>query len=92
MDVQRKVGKKRMCSYGIISRLTLLCLTKFVEQMESIIRHCFVMNPKEFVNAGNDGDDVFLCEYEYDIQWHNFKRIAEIDNSEDVSRGWLSST
>lgn len=57
--------------------------------MESIIRHCFVMTPKEFSNAGNEGDDVFLCEYEYDIQLHNFKRIAEIDNNEDVSWGWL---
>lgn len=59
--------------------------------MESIIRHCSVLSPKEFVNAGNDGDDVFLCEYEYDIQWHNFKRIAEIDNDEDVSTGRLLS-
>lgn len=49
-------------------------------QMESIIRHCFVKNPKEFSKASNEGDDVFLCEYEYDIHWHSFKRIAEIDN------------
>lgn len=50
------------------------------------------MNPKEFVNASNDGDDVFLCEYEYDIKWHNFKRIAEIDNDDDVSIGRLPSS
>ncbi|KAH6761969.1 origin recognition complex 1 [Perilla frutescens var. hirtella] len=56
-------------------------------EMESIIRHCSVMSPQEFVNAGNGGDDVFLCEYEYDIQWHNFKRIAEIDNKEDDGEG-----
>lgn len=59
--------------------------------MESIIRHCSVMSPKEFANAGNEGDDVFLCEYEYDIQWHNFKRIAEIDDNEDVCWGWIPS-
>ncbi|KAG8389011.1 hypothetical protein BUALT_Bualt02G0185000 [Buddleja alternifolia] len=52
-------------------------------EMESIIRHCYVMTPKEFSNAGNEGDDVFLCEYEYDIHWHSFKRIAEIDNNEE---------
>ncbi|KAI3449954.1 hypothetical protein Pfo_006619 [Paulownia fortunei] len=56
-------------------------------EMESIIRHCYVMTPKEFSNAGNEGDDVFLCEYEYDIQWHSFKRIAEIDNNEDDGEG-----
>ncbi|KAL0435415.1 UNVERIFIED_CONTAM: Origin of replication complex subunit [Sesamum radiatum] len=56
-------------------------------EMESIIRHCYVMSPKEFSKAGNDGDDVFLCEYEYDIQWHSFKRIAEIDKNEDDGEG-----
>ncbi|EYU46264.1 hypothetical protein MIMGU_mgv1a002465mg [Erythranthe guttata] len=56
-------------------------------EMESIIRHCNVMTPKEFSNAGNEGDDVFLCEYEYDVQWHNFKRIAEIDSNENDGEG-----
>ncbi|GFY98911.1 origin of replication complex 1B [Actinidia rufa] len=51
--------------------------------MESILRHCYVMNPKEFGSAKNEGDDVFLCEYEYDIHWHSFKRLAEIDNDEE---------
>lgn len=55
--------------------------------METVIRHCFVMTPQEFSNAGNEGDDVFLCEYEYDVLWHNYKRIAEIDNGEDVRWG-----
>ncbi|XP_051118440.1 origin of replication complex subunit 1-like [Andrographis paniculata] len=53
-------------------------------QMETIIRHCYVMSPKEYSNASNEGDDVFLCEYEYDVKWHNFKRIAEIDNEDDA--------
>lgn len=57
--------------------------------MESVIRHSFVMNPKEFSKADNEGDDVFLCEYEYNIHWHSFKRIAEIENNEDVSYRWL---
>ncbi|GMQ00763.1 hypothetical protein CsSME_00047699 [Camellia sinensis var. sinensis] len=52
-------------------------------EMESVLRHCYVMNPKEFVKAKNEGDDVFLCEYEYDIHWHSFKRLAEIDNDEE---------
>ena len=52
--------------------------------MESIIRLCHVMSPKEFAKANNEGDDIFLCEYEYDISWHSFKRLAEIDNGEEV--------
>lgn len=50
--------------------------------METIIRHCYVFTPKEYAKANNDGDDVFLCEYEYDIHWHSFKRLAEIDSRE----------
>lgn len=53
--------------------------------MESILRQCYVMNPKEFANAKNEGDDVFFCEYEYDMHWHSFKRIADIDKEEEVS-------
>lgn len=66
-------------------------------EMESIIRHCYVMSPKEFTNANNEGDDVFLCEYEYDIHWHSFKRLAEIanddedDNSDDSDQDWVSA-
>lgn len=53
-------------------------------QMESILRQCFVMNPKEYAKATDRGDDVFLCEYEYDIHWHSFKRPAEFDKEEEV--------
>ncbi|XVF04701.1 hypothetical protein REPUB_Repub05bG0107700 [Reevesia pubescens] len=51
-------------------------------EMESIIRHCKVMSPKEYAKANDEGDDIFLCEYEYDIHWHSFKRLVEIDNDE----------
>ncbi|CAI9273004.1 unnamed protein product [Lactuca saligna] len=52
-------------------------------EMETILRHCYVMSPNEYAKAGNEGDDVFLCEYEYDVKWHSFKRIAEIANNEE---------
>ncbi|KAI3863961.1 hypothetical protein MKW98_031553 [Papaver atlanticum] len=52
-------------------------------EMESILRHCSIMNCKEFSEANNEGDDVFLCEYEYDIQRQSFKRLADIDNEEE---------
>ncbi|GKV22250.1 hypothetical protein SLEP1_g32132 [Rubroshorea leprosula] len=54
-------------------------------EMKSIIRHCFVKNPKEYAKANNEGDDIFLCEYEYDIHWNSFKRLADFDNDEEGS-------
>ncbi|KAJ6409144.1 hypothetical protein OIU84_008776 [Salix udensis] len=66
-------------------------------EMESIIRHCYVMNPKEYAKAHDEGDDIFMCEYEYDIQWHSFKRLADIDNGDeegddsDIDEDWKSS-
>ncbi|KAI8538868.1 hypothetical protein RHMOL_Rhmol09G0136700 [Rhododendron molle] len=51
-------------------------------EMESVLRHCYVMNPKEYADAKNEGDDVFICEYDYDIHWHSFKRLADIDHGE----------
>ncbi|KAK9154976.1 hypothetical protein Sjap_002456 [Stephania japonica] len=53
-------------------------------EMESIIRHCSVLNPNEFSKASDEGDDVFLCEYEYDVHWHSFKRLTDIANGEEV--------
>ncbi|KAI3705447.1 hypothetical protein L1987_75685 [Smallanthus sonchifolius] len=52
-------------------------------EMETVLRHCYVMTPNEYAKAENEGDDVFLCEYEYDVNWQSFKRIAEIDNDEN---------
>ncbi|KAJ6811726.1 origin of replication complex subunit 1-like [Iris pallida] len=56
-------------------------------EMESVIRHCYVMNPKEYSEASNGGDDVFYCEYEYDVHWHSFKRIADIADDDDNDEG-----
>lgn len=47
--------------------------------MESVIRQCSVKYPKEYAKSSNEGDDVFMCEYEYDIHWHSFKRLSEIE-------------
>ncbi|CAH9128622.1 unnamed protein product [Cuscuta epithymum] len=52
-------------------------------EMESVIRHCYIMTPNEFSKARDEGDDVFLCEYEYDVQWYSFKRIADIDDGKE---------
>ncbi|KAJ0972666.1 hypothetical protein J5N97_020625 [Dioscorea zingiberensis] len=42
---------------------------------------------RHFFEANNEGDDVFYCEYEYDIHWHSFKRLVEIDDSEENDEG-----
>lgn len=60
-------------------------------EMSCVLRHCFVKSPKEFAKASNDGDDVFLCEYEYDVHWHSFKRLAELvdgDCESDDDHEW----
>lgn len=59
--------------------------------MECVLRHCSVKNPKEYIKANDEGDDVYLCEYEYDIHWHSFKRLAEIDDNEEVSTSEIRS-
>lgn len=69
-----------LCSHFPVSNLE-----KLLMQMECILRHCLVMNPKAYARANNEGDDVFLCEYEYDIHWHSFKRLAEIDDIDEVA-------
>lgn len=55
-------------------------------ELESILRHCYVLNPEAFTKATDGGDDVFLCEYEYDIHWHNFKRLPDTDKSEESEK------
>lgn len=67
------------CSFVVSSSLCL-----WPVQMETILRHCSIMCPKDFRDANNGGDDVFYCEYEYDIHWHNFKRLADIDDEPEV--------
>ena len=67
------------CSLVVLSSLFL-----WIVQMETILRHCSVMCPKDFRDANDGGDDVFYCEYEYDIHWHNFKRLADIDDEPEV--------
>ncbi|KAG7619698.1 Bromo adjacent homology (BAH) domain [Arabidopsis suecica] len=58
-------------------------------EMECILRHCSVKCPKEFSKASNDGDDVCLCEYEYDVHWRSFKRLAElVDGDSDSDQEW----
>ncbi|EFH46551.1 hypothetical protein ARALYDRAFT_493435, partial [Arabidopsis lyrata subsp. lyrata] len=57
-------------------------------EMECLLRHCYVKCPMEFSKASNDGDDVFLCEYEYDVHWPydqewNGGKEEEIDDSDD---------
>lgn len=69
---------------GLFVHYSFCSLLLWLLQMETILRHCYVMSPKEFKDASDQGDDVFYCEYEYDIHWHNFKRLADIDDEPEV--------
>ncbi|KAH0901217.1 hypothetical protein HID58_040720, partial [Brassica napus] len=40
----------------------------------------------ELAKASDDGDDVFLCEYEYDVNWRSFKPLADGDCENDHVR------
>ncbi|BBN09249.1 hypothetical protein Mp_4g18200 [Marchantia polymorpha subsp. ruderalis] len=48
-------------------------------EMDSILRHCYVMSPDDYKKSAHEGDDVFYCEYEYNERWCRFKRI-DYDN------------
>ncbi|CAM6118357.1 unnamed protein product [Calypogeia fissa] len=54
-------------------------------EMDSILRHCYVMRPEDYKNSTGEGDDVFFCEYEYNEQWSKFKRIEYLDENEHWS-------
>ncbi|WOK92752.1 origin of replication complex subunit 1-like [Canna indica] len=56
-------------------------------EMESVIRHCYVLSPDAYKEANDQGDDVFYCEYEYDVHWHNFKRVTNIDDGNENDKG-----
>ncbi|WOL11678.1 origin of replication complex subunit 1-like [Canna indica] len=56
-------------------------------EMESVIRHCYVLSPDAYKEANDQGDDVFYCEYEYDVHWHNFKRVTDIDDGNENDKG-----
>ncbi|RXH82629.1 hypothetical protein DVH24_002401 [Malus domestica] len=58
-------------------------------KMECILRHCFVTSPKEYAKASNEGDDVFLCKYEYDIHWHIvFQKLMTDDDEAGSDEDW----
>eukprot|EP00250_Pteridium_aquilinum_P007910 c17528_g1_i1 orf=675-3434(-) len=54
-------------------------------EVASIFRKCQVMGPAEFRSSGREGDDVFLCEYDYDPQFETFKRISDEEGDGQVS-------
>lgn len=43
------------------------------------------MAPIEFRSLGREGDDVFLCEYEYDPHFETFKRISDEEGDGQAS-------
>jgi origin recognition complex subunit 1 len=46
------------------------------EPAEALLRRAFVRSPRGFAEAadGEEGNDAYMCEYEYDEGWKRFKR------------------
>lgn len=60
-------------------------------QMDTILRHCYVMTPDEYARSGQEGDDVFMCGHEYDFRHQTFKRIAnEFDDVGFLLSQWCN--
>jgi hypothetical protein len=62
----------------------------FVEPAFCIVRRAFVHGPAAFATAADSeqGNDVFLCQYEYDLGW---KRFRQREYGPGAGRGSLRS-
>lgn len=60
--------------------------------VESILRHASVISMAEYNRCGEIGDDVFVCDYEYDSVWRRFRRYAPWDALGDIDDDWDDPT
>lgn len=51
--------------------------------VHSILRHASVISMSDYTRDGSVGDDVFVCDYEYDLVWQRFRRRARWNGGED---------
>ena len=51
--------------------------------MESVVRHASVIPMAEYNRCGEIADDVFVCDYEYDMVWQRFRKYANWDALDD---------
>ena len=56
--------------------------------VECIFRHASVISMAEYNRCGEIGDDVFVCDYEYDNVWRRFRRYAPWDALGDIDDDW----
>jgi hypothetical protein len=60
-----------------------------VNEVGFLLRSAVVVSPRDFSALDSAGDDVFLCEYEYDCKFRLFRRCSERDAGEqDVDWDW----
>lgn len=62
-----------------IAREVFLSRSYDTASIESIFRHAQVIPMAEYNRCGEIGDDVFVCDYEYDSIWQRFRRYAPWD-------------
>lgn len=63
------------------ARELFLARQRMYEPIDALLRRAFVRSPLSFLEASHDdeeeeGNDVYVCEYEYDEGWKRFKRRA----------------
>ncbi len=61
------------------AREVFLTATTDHQWTDTILRKAYVYPPADFGTAldGEEGNDVFLCEYEYDEAWRRFRRAKQ---------------
>ncbi|PRW61222.1 Origin recognition complex subunit 1 [Chlorella sorokiniana] len=78
-----------------LAREVFLLSTRDVASVESILRRAHVLPPREFGTGASSrlGEDVFVCEYQYDEAWQRFRRLSEFDSeSEDEADDWAPAS
>jgi hypothetical protein len=48
-----------------------------VNEVECLYRPATVCSPAQFKSRTDAGDDIYLCEYLYDMVWQRFRRIED---------------
>jgi hypothetical protein len=62
------------------AREVFLTVTSGHQYVASVLRKAWVHPPADFAAAfdGEEGNDVFMCEYEYDEAWRRFRRAKQV--------------
>lgn len=64
-----------------------------MEPAHAIAGRAHVLSPSQFADAGDEvGNDVFLCEFEYDVDWKRFRARRYQGSREETGDGIMPIT